>query len=472
MASLKSSVIWKFLERTSVQIISIVVQIVLARLIDPSQFGVLAILLVLYNLLDIFVQKGFGSALIRKKELSKSDIDTTFWCSLGIAILGIIIVFLISPFIAVVYDDSSLIWPLRCLSLCLIVSPFYCVYNSILVRRMEFKVIFIRGLLSSVLSGALGIIMALEGFGIWALIAQIVANHLLLALIMAIGVKEKIGFSVTLTSFKDVFSFGKNILMTEVLLYSVESLRTMFIGKVYTPKDLAFYDRGQIYPNTLMNALNDTFFSTLLPHFSKDQDNINVVKARYSSITRLLIFITVPIFFGFACISKEFVMLLLTEKWIDAVPFLIVFCIYQTIFPYQITSKVVLYALGDSTRVLRIEVYKSVLSMLLMFAALPFSPLLVAISLIFVRAYSCTAYTISLKRYFDIWNTVRSSFRPFLSSIIMFLCVYNLKLDSLNLLASIMIKIVVGVVIYVMIELIMDRKYVMSLMNSILKRNQ
>ena len=467
--SLQVSVIWKFLERASVQIISLVVQIILARLIAPEDFGSLSIILVFYNLFDIFVQKGFGSSIVRKKDLSKADVDTTLVVSLFIALVAFVLIYCVAPLIGQFYDSPGLVNPLRVLSASLIISPFFCIYNSLLIRDMQFKIIFIRGVISSVLSGLLGIYLALKGWGLWALVIQIVVNQLLLTIVMAVGANYKLGFSFSKSSFNEVFKFGRNVLATETLLYVVESLRTMSIGKVYTTTQLAYYDRGQTYPNVMMNAVNDTFFSTFLPYFSRIQDDNEELKKQYINLTKLVVFITTPIFVLFAAVSEEFIEAILTIQWIDSLPFLIIFCVYQTIFPYQTICKVVLYAVGDSKVVLNIELWKSAISFFLLVISLYMGVIYVALSLILVRLFSVIMYILKLRKYVGNAGVIRQTYRPFISGTLMFLIVFNFNLE-IPVLATLFIKAFLGVLIYVLFECVIDYKYVKNMYLSVKQR--
>lgn len=467
--SLQVSVIWKFLERASVQIISLVVQIILARLIAPEDFGSLSIILVFYNLFDIFVQKGFGSSIVRKKDLSKTDVDTTLVVSLFIALVAFVLIYCVAPLIGQFYGSPGLVNPLRVLSASLIISPFFCIYNSLLIRDMQFKIIFIRGVISSVLSGLLGIYLALKGWGLWALVIQIVVNQLLLTIVMAVGANYKLGFSFSKSSFNEVFKFGRNVLATETLLYVVESLRTMSIGKVYTTTQLAYYDRGQTYPNVMMNAVNDTFFSTFLPYFSRIQGDNEELKKKYLNLTKIVVFITTPIFVLFAAVSEEFIEAILTIQWIDSLPFLIIFCVYQTIFPYQTICKVVLYAVGDSKVVLNIELWKSAISFFLLVISLYMGVIYVALSLILVRLFSVIMYILKLRKYVGNAGVIRQTYRPFISGTLMFLIVFNFNLE-IPVLAALFIKAFLGVLIYVLFECVIDYKYVKNMYLSVKQR--
>lgn len=458
--SITKSFAWKLLERSSVQVINLIVQVVLARLVAPEEFGKLAILLVFYNIIDIFVQKGFGSSLIRKKEITKYDLDTVFVVSCTIAIMLVIIVQIITPYIGIYFCDNSIVLPLRVLSLALLLSPFFCIFNSLLIREMNFKVIFTRGIISAIISGVVGIWMAIENFALWSLVAQIVTNQLILIMIMSFGINYRIGFSFRRSSFLEVFSFGKNVLLTELLLYAVESIRTMSIGKVYTSSQLAYYDRGQTYPALMMNTINDTFFSVLLPHFSKYQDDSEILKVKYIESLKILIFIVVPIFMGFAAVSKEFTLSVLTEQWLATVPFIIVFCLYQTIFPYQTISKVILYAKGESSIVWRIEIWKSLLSISLMVLSLSLGTIYVAASLIIVRLFCVILYLIRIKKYFENIEIVKQTYKPFISSVLMFLIVFHVDFGITNQWYVMLSKIFIGILLYLLSELIIDGAFI------------
>lgn len=458
--SLSSSVFWKFLERFSVQAIGLIVQIILARLIAPTQFGSLSIILVFYNFFDIFVQKGFSSSLIRKKDLSKPDKDTIFWVSFGIAIIASVIIILFAPIIAVFYDDLELTLPLRVMALALLISPIYCVYNALLVRGMAFRVIFIRGMVAAMLSGAIGIVMALNGYGLWALVTQIIVRNVVLTFVMIIGTNYRIGTSFSRQSFRDIFSFGKNVLMTEVFLYTVKSLQPLLIGKYYSTKDLAYYDRGHTYPDVIMNAMNDTFFSTLLPYFSKIQDNNNAIQQKFTSTTKIMLFFCVPLFFLFAAVSNEFVLSILTEKWIEAVPFLIVFCIYETIFPFQISAKVVLYAKGASKTVFHTEIMKAILSVILIIISVFLGPLYIAASLIVVRAFNIVMYFRAISKNIDVHPVLKEAAKPFISSIFIFFIIYFCPLLMSSPFWMMMIKLIIGSLLYIGIEILIDRPFV------------
>ena len=457
--------VWKILERSSVQLISLVVQLVLARLIEPERFGSLSIILVFYNLADLLVQKGFGIALIRKETISKHDIDSVFLLSSLLAIFGFTVIFVTAPCICIYYNDMTLLWPLRVMGGGLFLSPLYCVCNALLVREMQFKLIFVRGLIATTISGGVGIVMALRGADLWALVGQMIMNQFLLTVFMCCSTKYIGGFSFSKESVRQILGFGSKVLLTELLLTLLESIRSLLIGKVYSPEDLAYYDRGQMYPATLMRAIYDTLFTTLVPYFAKIQNNYVEQKQKYKLLLYYVCCVVFPVFLGLAAVSDNVILLLLGDKWIRAVPYMQVFCIYQAVFPYQIISKAFLYAQGDSSQVLRLEMIKSGISFLLMLLSFSFGPIYVAVSLILVRIVSDALYVHAVKHELGKMSVLRITWKPMVSSLMMVIVVClagNLEMSNIVLLPA---RVLLGVLVYCAMMFVLDRNIFGSIKN-------
>ena len=460
---LSSAVVWKFLERSSVQILNLVLQIVLARLIAPAQFGNLAIILVFFNIADIFVQRGFGSSIVRAKDVSEEDINSVLFVSSIISILLIIVINVCAPFIGDFYDSTSIVNPLRLLSLNLIASPLYCVLNALYIKQMRFKGLFVRGFISTFIAGVVGIWMAFLGLGIWALVSQILVHQFLLVAGMLIGSKVRFSFKISKDAFSRIFSFGKNVLATELLFTLVENLRTLLIGKKYTESDLAYYDRGQVYPSTLMRALYDTLFSILLPHFSKYQDDNERLKKECISSTYIAMIFITPIFLGLASVSEEVIVFLLTDLWIAAVPYMVIFCIYQSIFPYHIVSKAFFYSIGKSRTVLNIEIFSSLLSLALMIISISFGIMWIAISLIVVRLVSAILYICFMSKSIGSMKSLTITWKPLLAGSVMFAVVYFIEFNIQNVGIELLLNILVGIVVYIFSMFVLDRKLFVNL---------
>lgn len=447
------SFVWKFLERGVAQFISLAMQIVLARIVSPKEFGAIAIILVFINIANVFIQKGFSSSLIRKKSVTDEEYNTVFVASEGIAIVAILTLAILSSVIERFYEIKDLGVCLIMLSFSLPFGALYSIENACLVREMHFKKIFICSLISSLLSGIIGITMASLQWGIWALVWQAVSQQIFLCLTTLCVCEWKPKFCFSQTAFNEVFSFGSKILLAELLSITVEDIRTLLIGRKYSPSDLAYYDRGQVYPATLMRSIYDSISSVLLPVYAKEQENKKKLAKNVTLSIELAMFISVPMFVGLAAISKEFIYLILTPKWEKAIPFFVIFCFYQMIFPVYGILRQCLYAMDQSKSVLKLEVIKSFLFLSSIIIVINISPLAIAIATCFSMYLVVLIYALVVKKFLNL--KLKEIFAKiigiYFQSMIMYGCVMlvnNLKISNAT---SLLVKIIVGIVSYILL---------------------
>lgn len=458
--SIIRSFLWKLLERGAAQIITLVVQIVLARILVPDEFGVISILLVFINIANVFIQKGFASSLIRKPSVTKEDYNTAFVVSEIIALICVGVLCVLSRAIENFYAIDNLAAYLRVLSITLIFGALYSVQNAELVRRMRFKQIFYRSMAASLGSGVIGIIAAVFNFGVWSLILQSLSQQIIVCIATAVACDWKPRIQFSKASFDELFSFGSKILVAEIISIGVENLRTLIIGKKYSASDLAYYDRGQVYPATAMRSIYDTISSVLLPVFSKIQDEKEKLAKSVSLSLELSIFLIAPLFIGLAAVARPFILVLLTEKWEGAVPFLVIFCIYQISFPAYGILRQSLYALGKSDDVLKLEIARSVVFILAIIIGVFFSTKCIAI-------LSCVSMYVTTLFYYHVLNRyIEFNGRHILKNIttIGFQCfVMVLSIHSINLIAMpdlimILTDIVVGAITYIAMSIILKNE--------------
>lgn len=451
------SFIWKFLERGSAQIISLIVQIILARIIAPEDFGVLAILMVFINVSNVFIQKGFSSALIRKKEVTDDDFNTAFVVSELFALVIITALFLASDFIEKYYDIASLSSCLRVISFSLFFGAFYSVQNAELIRKMKFRQIFIRSVISSAASGVIGVLLALLGYGVWALVLQTLLQQILICLTTMIVCDWKPRLRFSRQSFAELFSFGSRILVAEFISIGVENVRTLFIGKQFSASDLAYYDRGQLYPATGMRSVYDAISSVLLPVFSKEQNDRGSLAHSIEQTISITHYFVFPVFVGLAAVAKPFVLILLTSKWISCIPFFVLFCIYQLAFPMYGIIKQSLYALGKSGDVLILEIIRSILFLIALLAGIMFSPFVVAVTSLIAMYISTLIYIIYTHKYIkynlnDIFlNTAKIS----VQCTIMYIFIMYINRFFIPNILLLGLDIAIGVVVYVFLSIVM-----------------
>ena len=361
--SLKSSVIasliWKFLERIGTQGVQFIVAIVLARLLTPEDFGLIALVTVFIALANVFVQSGLNTALIQKKNADNLDFSTVFYASLSIAALLYGVLFLCAPFIADFYNGHIKLIPvIRVLGLILFSGALNSVQEAYVARNMMFKKLFYRSIGAIIPSGIFGITLAYLDFGIWAIIGQQLMNSCLVCLIMWFTVKWHPQLEFSFVRFKGLFSFSWKLLCAALLDTGYQNLRDLVIGKLFSPSDLGFYNRGDQFPKIIIVNINASIQSVLLPSFSTVQDD----KERLKSLARRSIktssFLILPMMAGLAAIAKPLTLVVLGEKWLPAVPFIQICCFNYAFWPIHTTNLSTINAIGRSDVFLKLEFIK------------------------------------------------------------------------------------------------------------------
>jgi O-antigen/teichoic acid export membrane protein len=283
-----SSLIWKGLERGGNQGISFIIQIVLARLLLPEDFGVLSIVVILVNILSVFVQSGLGTALIQKKNSDDLDFDTVFVSSMVLSVIIYSIIFFCAPFISSIFDNIQLIGLIRVLSTIIIVGGINSVQQSYLVKQMNFRLIFVLSTISSIISGSIGIYLAMIGFGVWSLVFQQIVSVALITLLMLIMMNWKPRIRFSYQRFKALFSFGWKMLVSSVIDMVYNNVQGLIIGYKYTNDILGFYSKGKQFPQFIVANVVGSINSVMLPSFSTYQDDCVRLKnaVRLSTILR------------------------------------------------------------------------------------------------------------------------------------------------------------------------------------------
>lgn len=245
-----SNFFWRFAERSGAQIVSLVVSIVLARLLAPEVFGMLALVMVFTNLLQVFVDSGLATALVQKKDVDELDFSSVFFFNLGICVVLYLLMFMFAPFIASFYNMPELCSVIRVLCIIIIISGVKNVQQAYVSRNLIFKSLFYSTLLGSVGATVVGIFMAYQDYGVWALVAQYLFNTTVSTIVLWLTVKWRPTMIFSWERLKGLLSYGYKLLGVSILSTGYRELRSILIGKMYAPNDLAFYNRGQQFPNS------------------------------------------------------------------------------------------------------------------------------------------------------------------------------------------------------------------------------
>lgn len=375
-----SGMIWKFSERIGAQGISFIVQIVLARILDPDAFGVIALVTIFITLSNVFVTSGFASALVQKKDADDLDFSTVFYYSLAFSLVIYAALFFAAPLIANFYGQPILTSVVRVMGLRLPIAAVNSIQHAVVSRKMIFKKFFFATLIGTIGSAAVGILMALNGFGVWALVAQYLFNVVVDTIVLWFTVRWRPRLMFSFARMKWLFSYGWKILSADLLNSLFQNIRGLIIGKVYSSEDLAYYNRGKRFPYIIVENINSSINSVLFPAFATKQEDLNAVKAMMKRAIKTSSYIMCPMMMGMACMATTIVRLVLTDKWLICVPFLQIACFQYMMEPVQAANRQAVKGLGRSDIILKNNIIKKTVAILLLVASVPFGVFWIAMS--------------------------------------------------------------------------------------------
>lgn len=442
--------LWRFAERSGAQVVTIIVYIILSRVLNPEDFGRIAIVMVLTTIMQVFVDSGLGSALIQKKNADDVDFSSVFYFNIVICLLLYCIIFALAPMIAAFFKDGYLTPIIRTLGLIIIISGVQGIQQAYVSKNMLFKRFFFSTLGGAIVSAMIGITMAYEGYGIWALVLQQVSNPFVDTIILWITVKWRPKRLFSYSRLKSLLSYGWKLLVSYLLNTIYDNLRNLIIGKLYTPADLAYYNQGARFPSVLINNINSSIDSVLFPSMSSVQDN----KERIMQITRRIIktstFIIAPMMMGLAFSAETIVELLLTSKWLPCVPFMRILCVSYMFYPIHTANLNAIKALGRSDIFLRLEIIKKIFGLVVLFISMWYGVMAMAYSLLLVSVVCQIINSWPNRKLlnYTYLQQLRDIFPSIFFSVVMGCTIYPIKFLAVSNLMIIVMQIVTGIWVY------------------------
>lgn len=362
--------LWNMLERVGVYAIQFSVTIYIARILDPHDFGLIAMLALFTQLSTIFIDSGFSRALIQKKDRTETDFSTIFFFNLAISIVIYIILFVSAPFIADYYSEPSLVPISRILFINFIINAFNIVPMTKLSIAVDFKTRAIITTIATLVSYVAGFVMAITGCGVWTLVFLNLSNTAVTALLLIIKLKWKPQLTFSKTSFLQMFNYGWKLLIASIISSISTKIYFMVIGRKFTAEDVGYYDKGERMPTFLSSTLMSVLQNVSFPIMSEMQNDDERLSHYYRKLIRLCIFCIFPCMIGFALLAEPLTRFLLTEKWLPAVPFVQWFCISYLVMPLGSLNINYLNAKGDSDLTLLIECIKFPIGLIILFVSL------------------------------------------------------------------------------------------------------
>lgn len=357
---------WKFLERIGAQGTSFLLTIILARLLLPDDYGLVALLTVFISLATTFVQCGFNTALIQKPVATSIDYCAGAFCSLMIALFLYGLFFIGAPGIAAVYNRVELVAMTRVLAVVLFPGAFNSIQIAKLARELRFKAIFFSGMGATILSALIGILFAWQGVGAWALVYQQVSYQVFSCIFTAFCTRWTWTWNGWQASAREMLPFGSKVLANNLLVSLFLNLRTLLIGHFYGPEDLGFFNRGKQFPQAIMESINGTMQTVFLPVYARAQDDREELLALARRSIQLSCFIIFPMLFGMISLATPLIRWMLTDKWVPCVPYLQIFALTYLFLPIQTATAQAMRAVGNSKTPLMIETARKILEIIML----------------------------------------------------------------------------------------------------------
>ena len=449
-----SSLIWKFLERGGVQGVQFVLSIILARLVTPDDYGVIALILVFTQIANVFVQSGFNTALIQKKDSDETDFSSIFYFSLLVAVICYGILFFAAPYIAKFYNQKILSPVVKIISCTLFFGAVNSVQSAYVSKHMQFKSFFYSSMGAVVGSGIVGVVLAYRGFGVWALVWQQLVRDILICLILWFTVQWRPKLLFSLQRVKNLFGFGWKLLCSALLDTIFRNVYSLVIGRIYNASQLGLYNRGQQFPQVIATNLDGSIQSVMLPTLSAYNDNVAEVKRLARRSISGSAYLLMPCMFGLAAIAPPLVKLLLTERWLGCVPFLQLACISYALYPIHTANLTAINALGRSDIFLKLEIIKKTVTVINLLITIPMGIYAMAVGQVICGFISTFINSYPNKKlmgysYLEQWKDI---FPSFALAILMGTLVFPLQYLPLATWICLIIQIVVGATIYILLS--------------------
>lgn len=457
-----SGLMWSFGERITAQLVSLLVTIVLARLLEPEHYAPIAVVSIFITIANAFVTGGFGNALIQKKDADELDFSTTLAFSFLLSVVFYLILFFCAPLVSEYYKEPILAPVLRVMSLRICVASINSIQHAYVSKQKAFRKFFFSTLGGTIVSAIVGIIMAYTGFGVWALAAQYLINTMIdtVVLFFTSGWKVKIGFSFE--RMKRLFSYGWKLLVTEVIASVSAEAQGIVLSAGFQPVQLSYYNQGSKYPKLFINNIEASMHKVLLQELADNQDDISKVKAITRSTIELTTFIMCPLLFGMAACGAIIIKILLTEKWLSCVAYLQIACFTDILHPIFSAHTRAMKAMGESKSVLINAIIKYTISIIYLLFSIFFIKephfVILATTIEFLVACICGGYVSKKNFGYSFKEQLQDVYKTLLNGLAMFLAVLSIETISLPPWLLLVLQVLLGIVVYISLSFIFNKK--------------
>ena len=446
--------VWQFLQKISSQLFGFIVTVILARLLLPDDYGVVALASMFNVLVGILISGSMDASLIQKKDADELDFNTVFWSSLGMSFIIYAVVFFGAPPFARIYGNEQIVPIMRVLALGMPIGVLSMVQNAVVSKELKFKKVFITSIFGQVVSAIVGICMAYKGYGPWALVAQSLLSSITNTAVMCFLVSWRPRWMFSVERFRGLFGFAWKKTAAGFIGTLCGQLKGYLIGYKYSMADLAYYNRGDGLPGMISTNISGSIKAVLFPALSRVNDDIEAVKRGVRRSMMISSYILMPMFLGLASISDKVVPLLYSDRWSPAIPFMQVACLTECVSILNSVNVQALFALGHSDDVLKLEIYKKPALLLTVGIAIFISPLAISVGMFIYAFYGLVfnAWPVRRRLNYALITQLNDVKQPTLLSIVMAVAVYGIGLLIHNVYLSLVCQIAFGATFYIFIS--------------------
>lgn len=465
-----SNLIWRLMERVGAQGVSFIVAIVIARILEPQIYGTIALVTVFTTILQVFVDSGLANTLIQKKDADDIDFSTVFFFNIAFCLVLYIAMFFAAPLISSFYKIPTLTSVIRVLSLTVVISGVKNVQQAYVSKTLQFKRFFWATLGGTLGAAIIGIIMALKGFGVWALVAQNLFNLTVDTTILWLSVKWRPKLVFSWSRLKGLFSFGSKLLVAKLLDTVYVELRTLIIGKKYSTEDLSFYNKGQQFPKLIVTNIDISVESVLFPVMSAEQDNKSQLQSMQKKVIQVNSFIMSPLMMGLAVCGEPLIRLLLTNKWLPCVPYLRIFCFIYAFTVFNTANMNAYRSLGRSDIYLKVELIRKVVGIIAILLTMRISVYAMAIGEVIATIVSLFINTYPNRKLlnYGFFKQLSDMIPNIVITLLMGIVVYCITFIGMGELITLVVQIITGVAIYLVLSILIKPpafRYILSIIS-------
>lgn len=447
--ALKGS-IWGAMERFWVHGVQFMVMLVVARILSPKDYGLVGMLGIFIIVSQTLVDSGFGQALIRKKDRDDVDCSTIFFFNIVLGVFFYFILYLIAPMVASFYKQPLLQPILRVFGLVIILNSFTIVQGALLTANLQFKKMSMAPMAASITSGIAAIMMAVRGWGVWTLVYQQIIYGIVNLCVLWFYSPWRPRWVYSWKSFREMFAFGANLMISGLIDTIYRNLYTLVIGKIFNAQKLGFYTRAVHYAQLPAHNINSIVMRVTYPILCKMQDDDDRLRENYRKLLKVTAFVIFPIMCGLAGASYPSIVLLIGKKWEFSTVLLVPICFMMMWYPIHAINLNLLKVKGRSDLFLRLEIIKKFFGVIILVASIPFGLVFMCYAQIANSLISLAINTYYTGKLINLgfWRQMNDISHILLTSLVLFALIKVLNLGIDNLVLQLIVDVVAGVVFY------------------------